>query len=253
MEPSIDDIKRFEKKVYLFCLAGLAAGAILLALVWKTGGVIGGIVGTAGIILIILALVMIGFFFNFFYKVKAKMDADASMESCKESQITWPEWFTKWGRGVLVMILTAVLYIFGSMHENDFGGNRFVFHSIIGGVIAGLVVYNIVKLQKPNWNNNPNLSIEIGLYIVAGCVYLFVSLGVVANQRFAKAPASCKEFTLMQASAPYIVIDNNGKKERFKPSRAFAEQAVGKKTVLLCIKKGYFGYEYVESFRFTDD
>ena len=248
-EPSLDDINRFERKIYLVCLAGLAAGLILLAIVWAKNGWVSGILGAVGIILIILSLIMLGFFINFFYKMKVQMRGDASLEVPRETYITWPAWYTKWGRTVMLMVAIYGGYTLARMHENDFGGNRFVWHSLIGGLIAGLVIYNLIRLQKPGWTANPNMGTEIGLYIVIGCVYLFVVLGPLINKSFAQSAPICKEYVLLESGSKYINISNNGKSERFQPPPGLRKQLAGKKTVVLCTRKGYLGYDYVETFR----
>lgn len=249
LQPSSDDIKKFEKKVYLLLLAALLVGIAMLAAVWKMGGVVGGIIGVAAIIIIVLAVTMAGFFFNFFYRIKAQLRAEEQLTTYKESEITWPAWFTKWGRGVLIFMLSSLLYVFGSRHENDFGGNRFVYHSIIAGIVAGLIVYNIIRLQKPKWSDNPALGMEIGFYIVAGCVFLCLVAGPVVNSRFATARPDCQTYQLTHAGSSYIHIEHGGRRERFKPPAAFTKKVADSKTVVLCVRKGYLGYDYVTDFR----
>ncbi len=86
LEPSIDDIKRFEKKVYFVCLAGLVGGALLIWKTWGRHSVLPIVLDVIGIALAVLSLIMLGFFINFFYKLKKRMRAGEDM-----SQYTWPK------------------------------------------------------------------------------------------------------------------------------------------------------------------
>ncbi|HYE53573.1 MAG TPA: hypothetical protein VD996_01975 [Chitinophagaceae bacterium] len=135
------------------------------------------------------------------------------------------------------------------MHENDFGGNRFVWHSIAAGMVAGLILYNFIKLQKPNWTDNPKMSAEIGFYFVLAGVYLCVVFGPLINRKFATAAAVCTEYPLLRADSKFIHVSINGRKERFDPPPA-VQQALSnnQRTVILCVRKGYLGYQYVERF-----
>ena len=250
-QPSLDDIKKFERKIYLVCLGGAALGAALLAIVWKSKGIWATIGGIAGILLMLIGMILFGFFFDTFYKVKAKMRAEANMEIYQETYIQWPAWFVKWGRTTLLIVL-CVVWRFASMHENDFGGNTFVWHSIAGGVIIGLILYNLVRLQSPKLSANPNMSAEIGFYIVIGFVYLFLVFGPMLNRHWATSNPVCREYKLIKAGSKYIHISNNGKKERFEPPRSFTKSLGERSAVVLCIRKGYFGYEFVESFQLPD-
>ena len=247
-EPSIDEIKKVERKAYLICLTGLGLGVLLMALVWTSKGILATIGGIAGIVLIIFALMLLGYFFDAFYRIKAKMRAEANMETYRESHITWPPWFLKWGRIALLFILGAGWKL-ASQHENDFGGNTFVWHSIVGGIIAGLVVYNLIRLQSPKLSGNPNMSSEIGFYIVVGFIYIFLVFGPTVNRQFAESIPVCSEHKLLEKGNKYIHIHNNGKEERFQPPRSFIENLGQRTAVMLCVKKGYLGYQYVESFK----
>jgi hypothetical protein len=118
----------------------------------------------------------------------------------------------------------------------------------VAGFVAGLIIYNILKLQRPTWNDNRNMSLEIGFYIIVSSIYVCVVLGPLVNNQLAVAPPVCKEYIVLSKSSKYFHINNNGKKERFKPRASFLKKVEEGKPVTLCVRKGYLGYEYVDRF-----
>ena len=92
--------------------------------------------------------------------------------------------------------------------------------------------------------------------------YLFgFFLGVPAAARFlndalAKPEIECKDFTVVRKStggarttAYFIFCKLDGGEERFEVIKPFWDKVEENKTVELCLKKGYFGYDYVTEFK----
>ena len=75
VEPSQDDVKRFARKVYLFCAAALGAGALLWDSMRHKQGVVYTILEITGIALAVLSLIMLVYFIRFFVKVNKRMEA----------------------------------------------------------------------------------------------------------------------------------------------------------------------------------
>ena len=141
------------------------------------------------------------------------------------------------------------------MHENDFGGNKFVWHSVIAGVIIGLLIFFILKLINTNWTTNRNKSSEIAFYIVLSTAFIFLCAGPSINKNFAVGLANCQQYPMKKITKKnktdkgYINVTVGDRLERFKPGWPFYHKITkDDSVVILCIKKGALGYDYVEEF-----
>lgn len=242
-------IKKLAYRMYLYCAIAFAAGAIILASVWNTKTKWINFLGIAGVILMALSLLAFSVFFDIFYKMQRKIEAEENNEPYRETYINWPPWFLKWGRNVLFVFIFISFGVFAPMHENDFGGNRFLWESLFAGAIFGLLIYNFFKFQKPTWSENRNMSIEIGFYIVIGAIFLAVVFGPLINNSFSKTAPVCKEYPIVSKSNKYLSINDNGREERFKPKRRILDKLPDSGMVILCIKKGFLGYDFVNEFK----
>lgn len=143
------------------------------------------------------------------------------------------------------------------MHENDFGGSRFVWHSVVIGIASGIGMYLLLRMKFTGWSSNKSKSAETGFYITLAALFLTICLGPVVNKSFANTPAECRAFRLESKSsnsplqsAKYIHVSIGNRKERFRPPSSFFRKLTNQTdTVILCIRKGYLGYDYVEEFR----
>lgn len=77
-QPTIDDVKKFAGKVYIFCAVGGIAGIVLISSFWFRKTVMEIILWVTGILLTALAVIMLIFFLNFFRKVRKKMEAESA-------------------------------------------------------------------------------------------------------------------------------------------------------------------------------
>ncbi|MGB8194187.1 MAG: hypothetical protein WCF67_19805, partial [Chitinophagaceae bacterium] len=72
-QPSFDDVKRFARKVYGVCVIGMILGIFLLSLLLDKTSVLASIGRIGCYALIVLSILMLGFFIRFFNKLKTKM------------------------------------------------------------------------------------------------------------------------------------------------------------------------------------
>lgn len=256
MNSSLDEINKLEKRMYAWCAAGLLIGIVLLAIVWKAKGVLSTITGIAGILLILISVLALSYFVNNFYKIKGRLRQEETGEEFRESYIKWPGWLKKWGWMLHFIVIAPGIGLFASMHENDFGGLRFVWHSVVAGILAGILLYLALRLKYTHWASNKNKSAEIGFYIILAVLFVMICAGPVVNSHFARNPAKCHRFRLEPIhpesfrKEKYIHVWTGNRKERFKPPSSFFTKLTHQTdTVILCVRKGYLGYEYVEKFR----
>jgi hypothetical protein len=254
---SIEEIRKQENKVYIRCAAGFLTGIVLLAGFWKIQGLLSVIVGTAGIIIMLISLSIFSHAFNTFYKIKAILNTEAAGEEYKETYIEWPAWIKKWGGVIFTFIIFIGFNVFGSMHENDFGGLKFVWHSLLAGSLVAVGIIFVIRRIYSNWSVNKFG--EVGFYVFLSVLFVFVCFGPIINRSFPLGPASCKQFSLVISNKPvkkkgkYIHVQTGNKKERFKPGNAFMKTLSGdERIVILCIRKGFLNYEYVEEFKLPE-
>ena len=253
---SLDEIKKAERKTYKNYLFFIFIGIVLVAIGFKLKGWYADVLVILGGIIVIIFLHIIANTFNIYYKIKEKLCEEETGEPFKETYIEWPGWVQKFG-GILYMLIIGVGFsLFGAMHENDFGGLRFVWHSLLFGLLAGFAINSILKLRFTNWSSSRNKSLEIAFYIIVSSIFISVCFGPVVNKNFAKGDLQCNNYELLshdknyKKGSEYIHVLVNGKNERFNPYKAFFNQlSDDDSTVILCIRRGFLGYEYVEEFR----
>lgn len=252
----IDDIKKQERKTYkkyfLIIITGIAIGTIGFKL---TGWFANLLVITAGII-VIISLNMFSSTFDSYYKLKGRLREEETGEPFKETYIEWPVWLNKYGWIISYTLLALGIGLFASMHENDLGGLRFLWHSVLVGLVGGFGMNSLLKLRYTSWSSTRNKSHEITFYIVLLSVFICVCLGPVINKYLAKDELHCDNYQLLSHDKNYktgkkfIHVLIKGEDERFNPSAAFFNQLSDKDSiVILCKRKGFLGYEYVEEFR----
>ena len=251
----LDDIKKLEQRTYLKFLAGILIGILPITIFWNTRGTIAAILTIAGVLLILICLLAFSATFDVFYKLKGKLREKETGEEFRETYIDWPPWLKKWGGYLYFIIISIGFGFFASMHENDFGGNRFVWHSVTAGVIIGLLIFYILKLINTNWTTNRNKSYEIAFYIVLSTVFIFVCAGPSINKNFAVGPANCQTYPMKKITQKhkmdkgYINVAVRNRSERFKPGWPFYYKITKDDSVIiLCVRKGALGYDYVEKF-----
>ena len=250
-----DEIKKLERKTYLKFLAGILIGIIPFIVFWNTKGTMAAIFIIAGLLLIIISLLGFSASFEAFYKLKGKLREEETGEEFKETYIDWPPWLKKWGGYLYLIIVISGIGLFASMHENDFGGNRFVWHSLVAGAIIGLLLFYILKLIYANWTSHRDKSSEIAFYIILSTVFIAVCAGPILNKSFATAPLNCRQYAMKKITKKYLTgkryihVTIGNRSERFKPGGRLYNTITGDDSVIiLCVRKGALGYDYVEKF-----
>jgi hypothetical protein len=176
--------------------------------------------------------------------------------SSYQTAINWPWWVKKYGWVIHLVLAFLGIEVGAKMHENDFGGLQFIWHSAIGGLVFGILSFLILKPRFPTWTESTAKSSEIAFYIILSSVFLFVCATPVINKSTGDSKTECKEFKMkypytgFRKSNKYIHLRTGGKTERFKPPFSFfKELEVADSIVILCVRKGGLGYDYVEEFR----
>ena len=195
-----------------------------------------------------------------FYKLRGKLREQETGEEFKETYINWHPWLRKWGWIPYSIVITLGIGLFATMHENDFGGTRFVWHSVIAGIIIGFIIYYILRLINTHWNDNKNKSYEIAFYVILAATFIAVCSGPALNKAFANGVATCKAYPMERilkkhrTDKGFIHVVIGDRLERFKPGWDIYHQLMPTDSVIiLCVKKGALGYEYVETFRLPSD
>ena len=259
MNDAIKEITRLERRLYLRCAAGLLAGGILVALAWTSKSIAATITVIAGLLITLISLLAFLYFVDMFYKIKGRLRAEQTGEDFRETYIEWPQWLKKWGWTIHLLVITPGILLFASMHENDFGGLQFVGHSIFFGLGAGILLYLLLRLKFTGWSSHRNKSIEIGFYITLSVLFLTVCLGPLINKSFASTPVKCNTYYLEESSREYtkrmkyIHVRIGNRSERFEPPHSFLRSLTGQTdSVILCVRKGWLGYDYVGEFRLPE-
>lgn len=252
----LDEIKKTERKTYkkyvFFIVIGIVFGAIGL----KLKGWYADVLVILGGIIVIIFLQLLTHTYTVYHKIKGELREEETGELFRKTYIEWPAWVKKFGGIIYLLIIGVCFSFFGAMHENDFGGLRFLWHSMLFGLLAGFTIYSILKLRFANWSSCRNKSYEIAFYLIVSSLFISVCFGPVVNKYFAKDDLQCNNYRLIshdknyKKGSQYIHVLVNGKDERFNPSADFFNQLSDTDSlVILCKRKGFLGYEYVEEFR----
>jgi hypothetical protein len=193
------------------------------------------------------------------HEIRKKIKEDETGIIQPDSYINWPPWFNRGAWLVIYMLLFIGISFGASKHENDFGGLGFLIHSLVAGLLTGFGVFHLLSLYFVSWNDHKNKRIEIGFYIVLITVFLFVSLGPVVNEYWARSSSECKNYVIESSyrqrrlKEKYIRIRIEDRTERFEPSPAILRRLnPGDSLITLCIKKGALGYKFVDEFRIPE-
>ena len=186
-------------------------------------------------------------------------DNNLQKYSTYETAIEWPRWVKKYGWVIHLLLAFIGIEVGAKLHENDFGGLTFLWHSFIGGFIFGGLCFYILNLRFPSWAEDKAKKSEFAFYIILSSVFLFVCAGPVINKHTGNDITDCKEFKLknpyggFRKSDKYIRLINEEKTERFKPPFYFFKKLkAGDSAIILCVRKGGLGYKYVSSFKIPD-
>lgn len=253
---SLDEIKREEQKLYKKYAAFILAGILLMAGGWKWKSVWGDVCVIGGGIIFIISIVILSSLFDTFYKVKGKIREAETGEEFRETYIEWPGWVKRFGGIICAVLALSGITILAVKHENSFGGNRFLWVCMFTGVAIGFVADFLLKLKFRSWSSSLNKKREISFYMVLTALFLSVCLGPLVNETLAFDESNCEKFRLVpfdkshSNGKKFIHVIVNGKDERFDPPRLFFKQLTGNENeIILCVKKGFFGYEFVEVFK----
>jgi hypothetical protein len=248
--PDLHKLRKMERRFYLKAGLLFVLGVLLLSFVWTAPrATITGIVGILGLLCIIVALMLFSAWLEIFSKARHQLQADNDNVEYRETAIEWPQWFRKWGHIPLVVGLGLMLQFLGRKHENDFGGNTFVLHTVIAGIGTGVIIYQLLRLFDTKIANDKKL--ELCFFATAVFLVLLLSFGPILNARLGSSKANCRPFKVQEKSAPYLFIWNDEvqQKERFVAGHDFIKSLGSSPTVILCIRKGGLGYDYVERFQ----
>ena len=252
----LDEIRKLERKAYLKFLIGIIVGILPLIFFWRTKGTFASILIPGGILLIIICLFGLTATFDMFYRIKGRIREQETGEEFKETYIEWPAWVKKWGGVLYLIIITFGIGLFAEQHENDFGGTKFVWHSVIAGIVIGLIIFRILSYYYTSWSANRNKKIEVGFYVILATTFLVVCFGPAINKGFAHGVATCTEYPMKaitkkkNVGKPYVYVIMKDRTERFKVSRdLYGKLDAADSAIILCIKKGALGYDYVEEFK----
>lgn len=237
----------------------LIAGILSVAAGWDMPRWPGGILVVGGAITLLFTLLKIMGLLSAWHELKKKAREEESGILEPDSYITWPSWFNR-GAGLVIHILLFAGITFGAArHENDFGGNKFVFHSFLAGLIFGYILFRILLLFFDSWNEHKNKRIEIAFYIILLTIFLSLSLGPFVNQFWAGKKTECATYQMKvskrsrNSGSKYVHIHIGNRTERFNPPYSLLHQLGPHDSLLtLCVKTGFFGYKYVDEFRLPE-
>lgn len=237
----------------------LLAGIFSVAAGWDLARWPGGILVIGGAITLIWAFLNIMGLLLAWHELKKRAREEETGIIEPDSHIVWPAWFKR-GAGLVIHILLVIGITFGaSRHENDFGGNKFVFHSLLAGFIFGYLLFRILLLFFKSWNEHENKRIEVAFYIILLTIFLFVSLGPLINQFWAGKKTECATYEIehssrhRNATGKYIHIRFDKRIERFNPPYSLLNQLGPSDSLLiLCVKTGALGYKFVDEFRIPE-
>ncbi len=174
----------------------------------------------------------------------------------KEEERTWWKDFG----GVVYHIIVAIGIGAGAkMHENDFGGLRFLWVSLFAGAVIGFLIYRALLLFYAHWPLFNQHKEKFCIEIIFACIFLAACLGPFINQYKNNKPASCSTFIIdprdrqKQSHGKYITLLTERGKERFEPPpRLLNRMQAGDSVLEVCIKKGRLGFDYVDEFRLPE-
>lgn len=165
-------------------------------------------------------------------------------------------WWKDFGGAIYHIIIAIGIGAGAKLHENDFGGLRFLWVSFLTGALAGLVFSQLVRIVYPEWSLFKQQKLNFYLSAMLCCIFLAVCTGPFINQYKNEKQAVCSEFIIhpgdrhRHSREKYITLLPDGRKERFEPpARLFQQLKEGDSVIVLCIKKGRLGFEYVDEFR----
>jgi hypothetical protein len=234
----------------------LVAGVVLVSAGWKKSGWPADVLVIGGAILALYAFMTIMGLLLTWHEIRKKTEEEETGILQPDSYINWPPWFNR-GAAFVIHILLFIGITFGaSRHENDFGGLSFLIHSLVAGLLTGYGVFHLLSLYFTSWNDHKNKRVEIAFYIILVTVFLFVSLGPVLNEYWARSSSECKNYVIESSyrqrrlKEKYIRVRTEDRTERFEPSPAILRRLnPGDSMITLCIKKGALGYKFVDEFR----
>jgi hypothetical protein len=251
----LEEIKKQERKKYKRYAFGAITGIVLGAIGFIQKGWWANVLVIARGIIVILYLHLFAAVFDMYYKLKGKLRERDTGDFFNDSYIQWPPWIKNYG-WIIYFIIITLGYWLAKKHENDFDGNKFVWHSILAGLITGFMVHALLKRRYTGWGSNSYKNSEILFYIILTSVIVSVSLGPFLNECFAKSQISCETYLIVRKAknsktgTKYIYVKIEGRQERFNPPNSFYNKLTdADSTIILCVQRGFLGYAYVEEFK----
>lgn len=254
---SLDIIRKLEKRLYLKYGAFLLLGIILIGAGIRMKGIMADLFVITGMLVGIGSLMLISVTIDLLYRTKGKIREEETGEVFRETYIDWPAWTKRYGWILTYLFIFLFIGLLARKHENNFGGNTLIWHSLLAGALTGLFVYQVLKLRFTNWTSDRNKAIEIGFWIVVVTMILFVGLAPALNQWLAHAPVNCREYAIAEKPSPvkksrskYLSVFVNDRVERFQPPASLIRKLGNADSVLiLCVQRGALGYEFVREFK----
>ena len=252
---AIEEIKKLERKAYIKCLLLLLLGIAIMFFSLKIKGTVGNVLFPIGLVVLVGSILVLYSYFRSFYEVKARIRAEETGEEYRETYIEWHPWLKKYGGYIYFFLISVGFGFFAKQHENDFGGTRFVWHSVIAGFLAGILLFLFLRLVYTNWSSNKNKSYEIAFWIILATMFVFVCFGPLINRITAEPAIRCDRYMISEPEKKkkrdqYLMVDVNGRSERFEPPGKIMQKLTeNDSSIILCVQQGGLGYEFVKEFR----
>lgn len=177
-------------------------------------------------------------------------------EEEKEEERTW---WKDFGGAIYHIIIAIGIGAGAKMHENDFGGLRFLWVSLAAGAVIGFLICRSIIFFYSHWTYLQQHKHQFYVEVIFAGIFLAACLGPFINQYANDKPAICNSFIIepsdrqKNTQSKYITLLTERGKERFEPSnRILSKLHNGDSVLELCIKKGRLGFDYVDEFRIPE-
>lgn len=203
------------------------------------------------LILLLISLFIIPFFQGYHEAGLGKPKAEE-----KEEERTW---WKDFGGAIYHIIISIGIGAGAKMHENDFGGLRFLWVSLVAGAVIGFMICRIIIFFYSDWSYLQQHKQQFYAEVIFAGIFLAACISPFINQYANDKPAICNSFIIepsdrqKNTQSKYITVLTERGKERFEPpNRILSKLHNGDSVLELCIKKGRLGFDYVDEFRIPE-
>ncbi len=143
--------------------------------------------------------------------------------------------------------------------ENTIFGMKLFWQSAIVGIFIALLLTAILKWKSPSiyYESDRRISVHFGLFF--GFAIFLPALTGFTNHIFADKTVNCINYKIDHLSkggkrnrTSYLYLIMEGQEQRFKIKSVLYDELLSMPEVKLCIRKGKFGYDFVEEFMTAD-